>query len=303
MKSFSFIIPSYNSRATISRTLRSILDQSAQETIREILVVDSSDDQETRAVIATVNSPLIRTICLNTKTPPAQGRNIGAAEAIGDVLCFIDSDVELAPVWAQKIQKAVRAGARLGGGGIAVPHDQQWSLLPLAQYYLQFNEFMPVGTRRIVPILPSCNMFCERDLFMTLGGFPDLRASEDVLFCLKAKELAPVWLVPKALCFHIFRTHWQSFLANQQILGKYILIYRRLYFKSWYYQQWWPVLFVSGFVVIKLARIVPRILKAGSKEIVSFLISLPVFLIGISAWAVGFVQGALETKNVHDENL
>src|ERR1035441_9406097 len=104
MISISFIIPSYNSQKTVHGTLKSIFRQKSLISVKEVIVVDSSDDGETRKLLKgpsaspqddnqlTFDSKL-RIILLDKKTSPALGRNIGAQDAIGNLLCFIDSDV------------------------------------------------------------------------------------------------------------------------------------------------------------------------------------------------------------------
>ena len=295
VSSFSFIIPSFNSHATLARTLRSILAQSALKFVREIIVADSSNDDCTREVISRLAHPLIKPLLLESKTSPADGRNIGARTALGDILCFIDSDVELQPDWLKNIRQACKEGALLGGGSICLPPDQLYSILPMAQYYLQLNEFIPAGKLRPVTLVPACNMFCERALFERVGGFPVLRAAEDTLFCLKAGQISPVWFVPEAVCAHTFRTEWDGFLMNQELLGRYIFIYRRKHFGSWYYQRLWPLLFIPAFIGIKFFLMLSRVLKAGLKHWCFLFLSFPVFCIGLISWSIGFVKGVFQS--------
>lgn len=290
-ESISFIIPSYNSSRTIGRTIGSILTQTERSFVREILVVDSSDDSFTPGVLGGISHPLFRLVRLNQKTPPSRGRNIGARQSQGRVLCFIDSDVELSPDWVRSVIKAWLAGSRMGGGSVMVSKEQKRNLLVLAQFYLQFNEFMKTGVERVVPFLPSCNMFCDRELFFKAGGFPDLRASEDTLFCLNAGKLSPVWFVPEAGCFHLFREEWRGFLGNQQLLGKSVMIYRRLYYRAWFYDGWWPVVFLPAFLTIKAVRMTARIVKGGPGHFLKFVAAIPVFIIGFLFWSLGFLAG------------
>ncbi len=289
MLNVSFIIPSYNSHLTIQRTLQSILDQSVVECIKDILVVDSSDDQKTRAALDQFKNEKIRLHLLNTKTSPALGRNAGAKLAQGELFCFIDSDVILDKSWLQEIIKAHESGCYLGSGSVSIPDFQSKNFLALAQFYLQCNESLAVGEQRTMPLVPACNMFITRRLFELAGGYPNIRAAEEVILCLTLKEFSKVWFIPQAKCFHVFRESWQSCLANQKLLGKYILIYRRMYYKKWYYQGLWPALFLPGFLLVKLGRIKFRIYRAGWTHFKHYLISSPWFFIGLSYWAGGFL--------------
>lgn len=290
----SLIIPAYNSQSTLQKTVAALLNQTMMFSIQEIIVVDSSADPAAIIMADSLRSPLIQLVRLEKKTSPAEARNIGAGYATGDILGFIDSDVELAAAWVENILIAVRSGARIGGGGIALTKEQSLKWLPLAQYYLQVNETIAGGKTRKQLLVSSCNMFCERKLFEELGGFPNLRAAEDTMLCLKAGKLTSVWFIPEAVCYHIFREQWGGFLHNQTLLGRYIIIYRRRHFGDWYYRSFWPVLLLPLFLFIKMCRIFSRVFRTGPYHSFMFICSFPVFLAGFLAWAYGFFQGCFQ---------
>jgi glycosyltransferase involved in cell wall biosynthesis len=287
----SIVIPSYNSCLTIRETLRSIFRQTALDSVREVLVVDSSDDGKTRDVLKAFHRDPLRVIELSEKTSPARGRNTGGRAASGELLCFIDSDIILADDWVEQILTQYSQGRLAGGGSISVPSWQEDSVLALGQLYLQLNENLCVGEVRAVPLVPSCNMFCQRELFSRAGGFPLLRASEDTLFCLNLAGLAAIWFVPAARAFHIFREEWAGFKRNQILLGQYISIYRRTHYKSLMYQGIIPVILLPGFLLIKVSRMVSRIRKSGDGHFKKFSKSINVFAAGILYWSWGFIKG------------
>ncbi len=292
----SFIIPSYNSSKTIKYTIESILKQNLFEQITDIIIVDSSDDDSTQDLLRSIKNEKIKLIFLPKKTSPSEGRNIGFEHSKGGLLSFIDSDVYLSETWLENVIKAYDKGCRVGAGSVSIPHFQINNKLALAQLYLQFNESLEVGDTRKVVMVPSCNMFVDRQIFQETGGFPIIRASEDVLLCLKIGKTNPIWFVPQAKSFHIFREEKQSYYRNQIILGKYIIIYRRNSFNKWFYKGVWPVLLLPLFLLIKLTRIKLRIFNAGWKHYKKFIISSPLFMVGLFYWAVGFLQGCLHKE-------
>lgn len=281
----------------------SIFSLHAGDQIEEVIVVDSSDDVITRRLINKYVNPKLQLIELSQKTPPAEGRNRGAVNAQGELLCFIDSDVFLDEDWLDHILTAYQNGCHAGGGAVGISDFQDKNPMALAQLYLQFNESLKVGKIRQVVMLPACNMFIHRELFDKVGGFPTLRASEDVVFCLKCAAFSPIWFVPEALCFHIFREERNSFFKNQMILGQYIMVYRRLCYKKWYYQKPWAYLLLPVFLSIKTIRIIGRIIKAGEKHLISFVFSLPLFLAGLFYWARGFYQEACLESNLEPKEI
>jgi glycosyltransferase involved in cell wall biosynthesis len=291
----SVIVPSYNSAPTIGRTLEALLAQ--QGPPREIIVVDSSDDDRTRGILTSFESRGVRVTRLAEKTMPAVGRNLGAGEASGKVLAFIDSDAYPAPDWLERIASATAQGCRVGGGSLKVPGSQRNRPIALAQYFLQFSEFLDTGSRRVKTFVPSVNLFCEKSLFDELGGFPRIRASEDVLFGFEAGKRSPVYFEPSIKVFHVFREDLGAYLTNQLMLGKYVQMHRRRVYRSFLYTGVTAVLLLPAFMLLKLLRIVWRILMTlDLGEMWRFLASFPLFLLGLGYWGAGFVQGCLNAK-------
>lgn len=293
--SISVIIPSYNSALTIGRVLDGVLRQPAN-ILKEVIVVDSSDDRATPAVLSSYPPDRVRVIHLSKKTIPATARNIGAGVASGRILAFLDADAFPEEDWLRRITEAHRDGCLLGGGSVLIPEDQRKSPVAVAQFFLQFNEFLAAGPVRRVKFTPSCNLFCDKEIFERTGGFPKIRAAEDVVFGLKAGKITPFLFFPDIRVRHIFRLGIRPFLANQELLGKYVLIYRRAYYGSFLYKSFVPLIFVPAVVIVKILRIVTRVLMSkNAGTLALFLISLPAFVLGILFWTFGFILGCLET--------
>ncbi|MEO8617143.1 MAG: glycosyltransferase [Luteolibacter sp.] len=288
----SFIIPSYNSHETIVRALESVFDLVGFRTgLHEVIVVDSSDDGITPAILRSFDRPELNIITLPQKTIPATGRNIGAGKANGDLLVFIDSDIYLDPGWLAAVTEVCKLGCQAGGGSVSIAPRQRTDMLAEAQQYLQFNEFLFPGRHGMKAFVPSCNMFCVRRLFEEAGGFPEVRASEDTLFFLKLQGKSAVWFVPQARSFHQFRSRWADLKHNQMLLGKYVAVYRRQYYQNWMYRGLIPVLLLPGFLFVKLGRIIGRIFASGPEHCLRFCYSLPVFMVGLGFWSRGFISG------------
>jgi glycosyltransferase involved in cell wall biosynthesis len=295
----SVIIPSYNSSKTIIYTLDGLFRQMG-ECLKEVIVVDSSDDGKIQEIISNNKNKKIKFINSGIRVMPAIGRNIGAAHATGTLLAFIDSDAYPAEDWLMEIARAYEKGRLAGGGGIELPEFQQKSSVAVAQYYLQFNEYMCYGAEREKDFVPACNLFCDKELFNKAGGFPEIRASEDTLFCLRINQINKLWFEPQAKVFHIFREQWRSFLDNQKLLGRYIIIYRRKYYNSVIYKGILPVILLPGFICVKLLRIIFRLLKTEWSQVYRFIKTQPTFLIGLLYWSIGFIKGCFPENNNND---
>lgn len=292
----SIIIPSYNSAKTIEHTLRALAGQTAEDMISEIIVVDSSDDRGTKSILSGYKTGKTKIIDAGIKVMPAIGRNIGSSQATGEILAFIDSDAYPAEDWVENIVRSYKAGCKVGGGSIVLPDFQKNNLIARAQYYLEFNEYISGGTKRVKKkFVPSCNMFCDSRLFKDIGGFPEIRAAEDVLFGLKAAEKADLYFVPDVKVYHVFIKNWIGSLKNQMLLGKYVYIYRRKHYGGFLYNRAVSFILTPAFVCIKLLRIVSRLWKEGS-HIYYFLMVLPLFLTGLIFWSTGFMKGCLDRR-------
>ncbi|PID91766.1 MAG: hypothetical protein CSA96_06715 [Bacteroidetes bacterium] len=230
----SVIIPSYNAYRTIGRTITEIKKQRSGGMLLEIIVVDSSDDEQTKTLLNSFEGDGLRVITSGIRVMPAIQRNIGARAAKGKLLVFIDSDAYPDPDWLQKISEAYSKGYRVGGGSYLVPEEQLKNKQIVAQYYFEFGEYIPAGRIRKKKMAPTCNLFCDRELFFEAGEIPVIRASEDTLFGLNVNKISPLYFFPEIKVYHVFREDPKHALSNQNLIGKFIIIYRRIYYKGIY---------------------------------------------------------------------
>jgi glycosyltransferase involved in cell wall biosynthesis len=294
----SVIIPSYNSAKTIIYTLDHLVKQTADDRLIEIIVVDSSDDDQTKNAIAKYTNGKVRMVTSGIRVMPAIQRNIGARNAKGDILCFIDSDAFPSHDWVERILEACEQGHKVGGGSYLLPEFQENHKLAVAQYYLEFNEYINTGKPRIKKLLPTCNLFCDRKLFEEVGGIPEIRASEDTLFGLKISEIENIIFIPGVRVSHIFRENLEHCLNNQALIGKYIYVYRKYYYSSAYLKRSIVPILYPAMLLVKFGRIFQRVLFAGPKHWRKFLWASPLFFKGLLAWGKGFRQGSKEYEQL-----
>lgn len=297
----SVIIPSYNSHKTIRYTLEGLMKQEHDGCLSEIIVVDSSDDGITKNYLQSISNGMVRVITSGIKVMPAIQRNIGAEHATGDLLVFIDSDAFPSDGWLKKIIEAYHSGWKAGGGGYRVPAFQLQNKVALAQYYLEFGEYITSGRSRIKKLLPSCNLFCDRTLFHSVKGFPTIRASEDSLFGLTVSRHSPVRYIPDAYVFHIFREDEHHFLHNQYLIGRYIYVYRKHFFNSFYLDGFLFYFFLPAMFLVKLMIVLGRVFKGGFRHIRLFVFSWKFFFKGLLSWTEGFMSGKRDYKELHTE--
>lgn len=97
----SFVIPVYNSIATLADCVDSIVAQVRSDLIQEVILVDdgSTDDslEEMRRIVARHPHVKILVEANGVRKYAAYSRNVGIMHATGDLICFIDSDIILPP--------------------------------------------------------------------------------------------------------------------------------------------------------------------------------------------------------------
>jgi glycosyltransferase involved in cell wall biosynthesis len=93
----SIVIPAYNREKTLKRAVESVLIQTIQDI--ELIVVDDVSIDNTVAVAKelTRSDPRVRLIQSTSHRGAQAARNLGARDAHGDWLCFLDSDDYMLP--------------------------------------------------------------------------------------------------------------------------------------------------------------------------------------------------------------
>src|SRR3989344_6018981 len=84
----SVIIPVFNEEKTIGECLNSIKDQSYKH--MEIIVVDDGSSDSTRNIVKGFSDIKLLT---QSHKGPGQARSLGAANAKGEILVFVDADM------------------------------------------------------------------------------------------------------------------------------------------------------------------------------------------------------------------
>lgn len=176
----SFIIPALNEVLMLNRLLDSIdsLVTSSMVSVCETILVDASSTDGTAELARSRG-------CKIVETQPGHvsiSRNLGASEARGNILAFIDADCELPPEWliavAGELSKAdvIATGARMENSEL----DTTWierAWFELAHRQQTTDSF----TKK--EWLATFNLAVQKSSFFCAGGFDEsLTTCEDVEF-------------------------------------------------------------------------------------------------------------------------
>lgn len=175
----SLVIPIRNETASIAALLDSIRLQTKSPD--EILLVDggSTDGTIDLAKQLVADDSRYRIIDAGPATP-GRGRNVGIEAAGHDWIALTDAGIRLEPTWLQRLVEPVERQPDLD---VVYGNYEPIAETAFAQYavlaYVPAKETCPGGRIRG---RSTASMLIRRATWALVGGFPDLRAAEDLIF-------------------------------------------------------------------------------------------------------------------------
>lgn len=169
---FSIVIPTYGRRETVLRTVAALARQE-HEDFELVVVDDGSADGSAEALRALeVSFPLL--VVAQGNRGAAEARNAGAAAAGGDILLFLDDDMEADPSLLLEHDRSHRDGADLVLGDVPLHPDSPRNLLTRGVgSWARSRRDRLVDRPTDVPLedLLTGQMSIARRRFEELGGF------------------------------------------------------------------------------------------------------------------------------------
>lgn len=174
----SFIIPTLNEEHNIELTIKSIQFYASELCLVEIIVVDHGSEDRTVAVASMLGAHIYA--CRGGTIGSL--RNYGAKHACGEVLVFLDADVNLTPAWRRNFPdvrvELERNPLLVTGSHCSAPDDGTW----IERYW--FSNY--VGQAETTHI-GSGHLIVRHDAFLRFGGFDEqFETGEDYEFCRRA---------------------------------------------------------------------------------------------------------------------
>ena len=172
----SFVVPTFNEEVFIAKNLATIkLLMKNME--HEVIVADNGSEDETVEIVKKSGAILF----VDSSKTVAGLRNLGAKHAKGDVLVFLDADVQISEQWVEKVPLAMRkmnSGTNIiTGSRCGVGENPSW----IERYW-----FLPM-TKDRSGFVNSGHLIVRKDVYDELDGFDEsLETSEDYEFCMRA---------------------------------------------------------------------------------------------------------------------
>jgi glycosyltransferase involved in cell wall biosynthesis len=169
----SFVIPARDEESLIEAALASVLDQEAPGVSWEVVVVDNGSSDQTDRVVksfASLHPEMSISLLREDTAGRSRAKNAGAWVARGSLLIFLDADSRASKGLVATVVSRHTSGWR--AGAIAVVADSNdW----LDRHYFSLMSLGP----RLFGIRAQL-FYCERALFVSLGGFDTrLQLAED----------------------------------------------------------------------------------------------------------------------------
>ena len=224
----SFVIPCYNERDYLESCLASISRQVADPASFEVIVVDNGSRDGTRELAASLGARVL----LNERRGAAASRNLGAREAKGNLLAFVDADCILAPEWLPTLSGHL-AGSRTAAAAapaVPVPGEMTWVETAWVQVFVCMNRRSQSGVH-CVSNLASSNLLIVKSYFQEVGGFDEaLLSCEDYDLSQRLLKHGTLVLDDNILVAHLRESKTLGELMGREIArGRFSL---RCFFKN-----------------------------------------------------------------------
>ena len=208
----SVVVCAYNAGDTVEDCLQS-LERMTYPNFEIILVNDGSKDRtgdigHRHARVRVIDIP---------NGGLSAARNVGLAEATGDIVAYTDADTRVDPDWLTFLVQPFLTSDVVGSGGPnVVPADDP----PMAQCIARApgSPTHVLLDDRTAEHVPGCNMAFKRDALLAIGGFNPiyLRAGDDVDVCWRLQSRGwKIGFSAAALVWHHHRSTVKAYWRQQ----------------------------------------------------------------------------------------
>jgi len=299
----SVVIPSYNTQDSIEKTLQHLVQQKIS-IMYEIIVVDCSEHYKVKKIVHHINQffPNLRYVYRHNRFNPGEGRNIGAWEARGKLLVFVDADVLLAPSSLQAAWNHFKSGKQIYGGALELNANVNNNLASYLEHYFFNHESQkgrPACERKN---LSSALLLFDKDVFIKEGGFKDIPRMQDTELTERLRKHGyHLYFCPDVLAFQTQNTPLSKVLKKIYISGQNTYYIR--------YQTSISLLKKIAFFIglpllsiFKIGRIIIRHLcyQTPGGKLITLVISLPL-IISSWYWMGGFYNALITEKGIGAE--
>lgn len=224
MLPISLVIPIRNEQDSIQNLIESIGRQTLQPD--EIVLVDGGSTDETVSIVERIAEHNTRIKLITTDgATPGKGRNIGIAAAANEWIALTDAGIRLEPNWLGELWIQTENGTI-----VDIVYGNYAPVVGLLFERCAAIAYVPAQLPDVIRGRSIASYLLRKAVWERVGGFPDLRAAEDLMF-MEAAEAAgfKVAHAPKALA------HWQLRPGLASTFSKFVLYSKH---NVWAGRQW-----------------------------------------------------------------
>ena len=211
----SLVVPLKNEERSVALLIESIKYQSNQPD--EIILVDGGSTDNTVQHLKKLINNDPRFHIIETTAMPGKGRNMGAEYATSEWLAFTDAGIRLDKHWLENMIKKQRQTP--GSGIIYGNFSPQINSFFDKCAAIAYVPALRLGSIRSKSIASS---LFKKEIWKKAGGFPDWRATEDLVFMERAEELNyPVAFAPDAMVYWQLRPDLKSTYKKFELYSTY----------------------------------------------------------------------------------
>lgn len=180
-KTISIVVAIFNRKDELFELLNSLIAQTDKDF--EVIIVDDGSFVDLLPTVETFKEMLNIQYFKKQNSGPGLSRNYGANRAKNDWLVFVDSDVIVEKDYIENIKKNLEKTDCAAFGGADKAH-KGFNLLQKAISYSMTSVFTTGGIRgskkAVTRFQPrSFNMGVNKEIFLKIGGFSEMRIGED----------------------------------------------------------------------------------------------------------------------------
>jgi len=211
----SIVIPTRDRREALQRTLDALARQTVPAEAMEVIVVADACTDDTTTWLRAYRPPYRFCRVELPHRGAAAARNAGAAAAAGEILLFLDDDVEPAPGLVAAHLRSHEGSADVVAIGPCLPflpgRQDFWRVLLRRWWFDRFTAMAEPGHRFTYQDVLTGNLSLRRTLFTQVGGFdaafgPDASHEDWELGIRLLKAGARPVYVADAVAWHYDRT-------------------------------------------------------------------------------------------------
>jgi glycosyltransferase involved in cell wall biosynthesis len=177
---YSIVVPAYNEKGWLPKTIPAIQDAMAGQTLSgELIVCDNNSSDGTGDLARTLGAQVV----FEPVNQISRARNSGARHAQGRYLVFVDADTFIPDELLREALDRLESGQYCGGGALVTfDTEMTWTFRLGSNAWNWLSKTMKLAA--------GCFVFCRRDDFISLGGFSEeVYASEEIWLSRQLRRL------------------------------------------------------------------------------------------------------------------